>query len=236
MNLEELIDPNPHHHVLNPLLWDNNRLRLEVRAKLLEIARHFALYLNVPRLYLKDVTLSGSSAGYNYSDYSDIDLHLVVSKTDGNEELFTAKKNLYNSQHDLRIQGIPVELYVQPADQPHRSAGIYSVLDDRWINEPVHEEPTIDPKDIKSKARSYAGQINIAIRSNDIDLCRKTMDDLKRLRQAGLETNGEQSVENLAFKLLRARGQIDKLRKYITKLESAKLSLGEHNEDQRYIR
>jgi hypothetical protein len=152
---------------------------------------------------------------------------LVVSKTDGNDELFTAKKNLYNSEHNLAINNIPVELYVQPADQKHHSAGIYSVLDDRWIIEPVHEEPTIDPKDIKNKARSYAGKINSAIRSNNLEKCRKAMDDLKRLRKAGLESNGEQSVENLAFKLLRARGQIDKLRKYITKLESAELSLRE---------
>ena len=224
MQIQEFIDPNPHHHELNPKLWDNNRLRPEVRVKLLEIARHFALYLNVPRLYLKDVTLSGSSAGYNYSDYSDIDLHLVVNKLK-NEELFTAKKNLYNSQHDLHIQNIPVELYVQPADQPHHSAGIYSVLDDNWLTEPKHTEPTTDPKDIKSKARSYAGQINIAMRSNNIEQCRSVMDELKRLRKAGLETGGEQSVENLAFKLLRARGQIDKLRKYIVKLESDKLSL-----------
>ena len=228
MQIQELsIDPNPHHHELNPVLWDNNHLRTEVRFKLIKIAKHFAEYLNVPRLHLKDVTLSGSSAGYNYSSYSDIDLHLVVSKTDGNDELFTAKKNLYNSEHKLAINNIPVELYVQPADQKHHSAGIYSVLDDRWLVEPVHEEPTIDPKDIKAKARNYAGKINSAIRSNDLAKCRKAMDDLKRLRKAGLESNGEQSVENLAFKLLRARGQIDKLRKYITKLESAELSLRE---------
>jgi hypothetical protein len=226
MNALEFVNPNPHHHELNPILWDNNRLRPEVRQKLLEIARHFTLYLNVPRLYLKDVTLSGSSAGYNYSEYSDIDLHLVVNKLES-EELFTAKKNLYNSQHDLHIQGIPVELYVQPADQPHHSAGIYSVLDDKWINEPVHEEPTIDPKDIKSKARNYAAKINLALRSNSIAQSQEVMDELKRLRKAGLESSGEQSVENLAFKLLRARGQIEKLRKYITKLESAQLSLGE---------
>ena len=218
MNFEELIDPNPHHHELNPVLWDNNKLRKDVRLQLLKIARHFALYLNVPVLHLKDVTLSGSSAGYNYSDYSDIDLHLVVNKLE-NEELFTAKKNLYNSQHDLHIQNIPVELYVQPADQPHHSAGIYSVLDDHWITEPVHEEPTIDPKDIKNKARNYSAKINLAMRSQDVSKCREAMDELKRLRKAGLESGGEQSVENLAFKLLRARGQIEKLRKYITKLE-----------------
>ena len=231
MNFQEFIDPNPHHHELNPVLWDNNSLRKEVRLRLLKIARHFALYLNVPILNLKDITLSGSSAGYNYSDYSDIDLHLVVSKTNGNDELFTAKKNLYNNEHNLSIEGIPVELYVQPADQVHHSAGIYSVLDNKWINEPVHEEPTIDPKDIKSKARNYAAKINLAMRSQDVSKCREAMDDLKRLRKAGLESNGEQSVENLAFKLLRARGQIDKLRKYITKLESAELSIGEQDED-----
>ena len=224
MNFQELIDPNPHHHELNPVLWDNNSLRKEVRLKLLKIARHFALYLNVPVLHLKDVTLSGSSAGYNYSDYSDIDLHLVVNKLE-NEELFTVKKNLYNTQHDLHIGQIPVELYVQPADQPHHSAGIYSVLDDKWLVEPVHEEPTVDPKDIKAKARNYAAKINSAMRSQDVSKCREAMEELKRLRRAGLETGGEQSVENLAFKLLRARGQIGKLSKYITKLESAELSL-----------
>ena len=227
MNFQELVDPNPHHHELNPALWDGNSLRPEVRAKLLKIAHHFALYLNVSRLYLKDVTLSGSSAGYNYSEYSDIDLHLVVNKTAGNDELYTAKKNLYNNEHDLAISGIPVELYVQPADQKHHSAGIYSVLDDKWITEPVHEEPTTDPKDIKAKARNYSSKINSAIRSGNIDECRSVMDELKRLRKAGLESGGEQSVENLAFKLLRARGSIDKLRKYITKLESARLSLEE---------
>jgi hypothetical protein len=69
------------------------------------------------------------------------------------------------------------------------------------------------------------------MRSNDLAKCKEAMESLKRLRKAGLETGGEQSVENLAFKLLRARGQIDKLRKYIDKLTSAELSLGEHNED-----
>ena len=230
MNVQELfVDPNPHHHHLNPVLWDNNSMRPEVRSKLLQIADHFIDYLNVANLKLKDITISGSSAGYNYSDYSDIDLHLIVSDVDSkDEELFTAKKNQYNSNYSLSIKDIPVELYVQPAEQPHVSNGIYSVKRDRWINEPKHEEPTVEPKAIKNKARSYSAKINSALRSNDIDQCKHVMDELKRLRKAGLESNGEQSVENLAFKLLRARGQIDKLRKYIDKLTSAKLSLEEY--------
>jgi hypothetical protein len=228
MQIQELsIDPNPHHHELNPILWDNNSLRMDIRHQLLKIAKNFVEFLEVPNLKLKDITLSGSSAGYNYSEYSDIDLHLVVNS----DETFTPQKVQYNNTYDLTIKGIPVELYVQPADQKHHSAGIYSVLDNKWIIKPEHKEPTVDPKDIKSKARSYSGKINSAIRSGDVDKCKEAMDELKRLRKAGLETGGEQSVENLAFKLLRARGQIDKLRKYIHKLESAKLSLGEYYED-----
>jgi hypothetical protein len=229
MNVQELfVDPNPHHHHLNPVLWDDNHMRPEVRSKLLQIADHFIDYLNVPDLKLKDITISGSSAGYNYSSYSDIDLHLIVKDvTSKDEELFAAKKNQYNSNYNLSIKDIPVELYVQPAEQPHVSNGIYSVKRDQWINEPKHEEPTVEPKAIKNKARSYSAKINSALRSGDIDQCKQVMDELKRLRKAGLESNGEQSVENLAFKLLRARGQIDKLRKYIDKLTSAKLSLEE---------
>jgi hypothetical protein len=229
MNFQELsVDPNPHHHHLNPEIWDDNSMRPEVRTKLLKIANHFVDYLNVPNLRLTDITLSGSSAGYNYSDYSDIDLHLIVKDVSSkDDELFSAKKNQYNTTYKLSIKDIPVELYVQPAEQKHVSNGIYSVKRDRWVSEPEHTEPTVEPKAIKNKARSYSAKINSAMRGKDIDQCKLVMDELKRLRKAGLESNGEQSVENLAFKLLRARGQIEKLRKYIDKLTSAELSLEE---------
>lgn len=228
MQIQELsIEPISHSEELNPALWEDFRLRSDVRRKLLQIADHFEQYLNVPDLTVTDITVSGSNAGYNYSEFSDIDLHLIV-KTDGSqEELFTAKKNQYNFTHDIQIRGIPVELYVQPSDQTHHSAGIYSVLRNRWISEPDATAPTIDPREVKSKARNYSSMINKAMRSGDLGKCRETWSDLRRLRKAGLEAGGEQSVENLAYKLLRARGQIEKLLKYIDKLQSAELSLKE---------
>ena len=227
MQFTELsINPLSHNTELNPALWQGNRLRKDARHKLLQIAKHFANFLNTP-IKLKDITVSGSNAGYNYSEYSDIDLHLVVNTSPAQTELFTAKKNQYNFTYDIKINGVPVELYVQSADQPHHSAGIYSVLNDHWISKPNASAPEVSVRDIRSKARNYAGQINQALRSDDLQKAKDTMEELRRLRKAGLESNGESSVENLAFKLLRARGQIDKLHKYITKLESAELSLGE---------
>lgn len=215
---------------LNPLIWDNNHLKTEVRYKLMATAMHFAKFLNVPKLNLRDITISGSNAAYGYSDSSDIDLHLVVDMpVDKPElaELYTAKKNQYNFTFDITVKGIDVELYVQDVQQTHHSAGIYSILNDRWVSKPKHQPPNIEDREVKSKARNYSAKINAAMRANDLNKAKETMSDIRRLRQAGLATGGEYSVENLAFKLLRSRGKIDKFMRFINKLQSAELSLGE---------
>lgn len=229
MRLNEL-SPVYYHDELNPAIWDNNQLKTEVRYKLLAVAHHFAKFLNVPKLNLRDITISGSNAAYGYSENSDLDLHLVVDMPRDKpelEELYTAKKNQYNFTYDITVKGIDVELYVQDVQQPHHSAGIYSVLNDRWISKPKHQPPNIDDREVKSKARNYSSLINHAMRSNDLNKAKETMSKIRRLRQAGLAKGGEYSVENLAFKLLRSRGKIDKFRKFIDKLESAELSLKE---------
>ena len=233
IEFEESIKPVEYHDTLNPKLWANNTLITEVRYKLLAIAMHFAKFLNVPKLNLRDITISGSNAAYGYADSSHLDLHLVVDMPKDRPELtelYTSKKNEYNFTHKITVKGIDVELYVQDVQQPHRSAGIYSILNDRWISKPKHQPPTIRDQDVMSKARNYSAKINAAMRANDLNTARETMSDIRRLRQAGLEQGGEYSVENLAFKLLRARGKIDKFRRHINKLQSAELSLGEHNE------
>lgn len=230
IEFEESIKPVVYHDKLNPKLWNGASLDIEVRYKLMAIAMHFAKFLNVPKLNLRDITISGSNASYGYSESSDIDLHLVVDMpADKPElaELYSAKKNEYNFTHHITIKDIDVELYVQDVQQSHKSAGIYSVLNDKWLSRPKHQPPTVNDQDVKSKARNYAARINSAIRSNDLNKCKAAMAEIRKLRQAGLEKGGEHSVENLAFKLLRARGKIDKFRRFINKLQSAELSLGE---------
>ena len=228
MNFQELSVPAiTYSSTLNPKLWENDSLVPEVRRKLLQIAEHFVEFLKTPDLKIRDITISGSNAGYNYSDFSDIDLHIVADYDESQTELFMAKKNNYNFTHDIKIHGIDVELYVESTSNVLHSAGVFSVMRNKWISEPTHNPPKVSPREIKAKARNYAGQINQALKSGNLERAQGTMDEIYRLRKAGLESGGEQSVENLAFKLLRARGQIDKLRKYINKLQSAELSLGE---------
>lgn len=224
----------PFQETLNPLLWANDRLKTEIRYQLLLIARNFTEFLNVKSIHLKDITISGSNASYGYSEFSDIDLHIVVDiPSDKPElvELYDAKKNQYNFTYDIKIKNIDVELYVQDIQQHHESAGIYSIINDKWITEPTHQTPRVSEHEVNDKARNYVGQINQALKSSKLRLASDTMDNIKRLRKSGLDDVGEFSVENLAFKVLRAHGKIDKLRNHINKLQSLALSLGEQNED-----
>ena len=217
------------HDTLNPRLWKNNQLKPIIRFKLLQIAKHFIDFIDIPKLNLKDITISGSNAAYTYTKHSDLDLHLIVTVSQEQsiylKSLFDAKKNQYNFNHDIKVKGIDVEVYVQDSEQVHHSAGIYSVLDDRWISEPKSERANINDDDVQDKVNNYTNKIQQALQSKDIDQAQAIKDEIARIRKAGLDRAGEFSVENLAFKVLRARGLIDKLRQHIYNLEDEELSL-----------
>jgi hypothetical protein len=223
------------HKRLNPKLWTRGELKPVIRKRLLEIAKHFIDYIDIGRLGLTDITISGSNAGYTYSRNSDLDLHLIVKIPSDKErllkQLFDAKKNQYNFQHDIKIKNIDVELYVQDQAQPHTSAGVYSVLDDRWLKVPESVEDTVDRTDVKQKYKQYRGKIRSALRSDNVEAVKKTSDDIKRLRQQGLERAGELSTENVVFKILRAKGYLEQLRNHISKLKADQLSLEKRYEN-----
>ena len=71
-----------YHDSLNPAAWDDAELRPEVRARLLEIAKVFVGYLEIPDFKVIDVVLTGSMANYNYTNYSDFDIHVVTRYSD----------------------------------------------------------------------------------------------------------------------------------------------------------
>jgi len=231
MNLEELIDPNPHHHELNPVLWDNNRLRPEVRVKLLEIARHFALYLNVPRLYLKDVTLSGSSAGYNYSEYSDIDLHLIADFSSVHcdrevEELFDTKRLLYKRDRNIEISGIPVELYVEDSRRPAVSQGVYSIIQGQWLSMPSAKQPQWDEHEVKHMVSVWHKIFKRAMHTGDLQTCRKAVQLLRTYRRHSLRVGGEFATGNLVYKSLRNDDTVEAITLLIDRLHDQQLSIG----------
>lgn len=218
------------HDTLNPKLWNNNKLRPEVKKQLEIIAQDFLMELGVNELDVTDITVSGSNAAYSYTPHSDLDLHILVNLKDlpNNEvykELFNAKKTLYNDSHDIKIHGVPVELYVQDASEPVVSLGEYSIKNDKWLKIPSKRRANFDQAASKLKYNKLLELIQHALSSGKLKKVQKVITKIKQYRQAGLDKGGEFSPENLSYKALRSQGYITKLYKLRDKLHSEKLTI-----------
>lgn len=229
---------------LNPKIWDKvgrkYTMKPEVRERLLEIAYQFLDYLDID-LIVTDIVLTGSLANYNWSKYSDFDIHIIAnynqfptSQLELYKELFMLKKALFNKNHDIKIFGYETELYVEGEDDAHFSSGVYSLLYNDWQHEPEKEDIKIDKETIKRKAKQWMEIIDGVldnIEGEDIDdakeMIEKYKEKLRKFRTCGLEKNGEYSSENLVFKILRRNGYLEKLRGASHKILEKGLSMNQ---------
>lgn len=227
---------------LNPEIWNQLEdgsyvMKDEIRNSLMDISNEFIDFLGI-EIFVSDITMTGSLANYNWSEFSDIDLHIMYDFTEAGEqkelykELFKLKKTLFNSTHDITVKGYEVELYVQDSSEPHFSTGVYSVMFDEWVNEPSQENVNIDEVKLEEKAEQWMDIIDTVIDNvSDEELNQatetidKVKDKLKKYRSCGLEREGEYSYENLVFKFLRRNGYIQKLFDFTNELVDKRLSL-----------
>jgi hypothetical protein len=222
---------------------DSYKMDDKVRETLLKITDEFIDFIGV-EFFVHDIVLTGSLSNYNWSEFSDVDLHIMVdmdengkSKKINNDtyhhlvkEFLDAKKNIWNEKHDIKIKGYDVELYVQDIDEKHVSSGVYSVLNNKWIIEPQKTKEFIDDRKIIEKGEEYMKLIDRLIEKSKTNLdlsdqIESLKAKIKRFRQSGLEQGGEYSYENLTFKLLRRNGYIHKLLTLKTDITDKKLSI-----------
>ncbi len=247
-NIKKIFEAVEKHDTLNPKLFDeNNKLLPEVREKLLEIAKEFTdgLEQDEIKFNLKDIKLVGSNCSYNYNPNSDIDLHLEMEtkslKCPDNlyPLIYSAYRSLFNGKLDPVIHGIPVEIFVetddteQMNDEPAvdsvvtearqqtalKSNGIYSVMNDEWIKEPVAEDiPELDQEKFNALVQEWEDRYQKLIgdiKAEDKNLVEKLTDKklytyegpiyrFKRyITSAAFETRAvsmRQAINNLKFK------------------------------------
>lgn len=210
---------------LNRKIWDeDDQMFDDLRYELLEIAYDYLDFLEI-EIDIEDIILTGSLANYNWSEYSDFDIHLIFDfgDVDENKELvqkyLDASEKVWKFQHDLTIKNYPVELYCQDSKADHTSTGVYSLVNDEWIRKPKKESFEPDEELIKSKASKIMNEIkdleNDLKEDVDSEVILKRLKKLwkktKDSRQAGLQKDGEFSIENLVFKLLRRNGYVERL-------------------------
>ena len=220
---------------LNPKFWEDGHLDTRIRLKLLDIADDFFDSLGVDWVEPEDVIITGSLANYNWNDkYSDIDLHILVDYEDVDErvdfvrEYFTLKKNEWNQKHKgLKIFGFPVEVYVQDANEPHASSGVYSIDRDEWITEPDRDKirsGKVDKKHVRETVSTYMNKIDCLIDiykhhkddKHEMEQVAKDaaemLDEIKKTRKDDLAKYAREMCDgNLIFKALRRADYIGKL-------------------------
>lgn len=219
------------HDQLNPAIWHDLKLDTAVKNRLVRIADAFEAWVELP-IHRIDLLLTGSAAGYSYSvGQSDLDLHLVFDfkKAEHGAVLhsaLSAKQAVWNLEHHISIRGLPVELYVQAADEPHFSSGVFSIERHGWLTGPTPAHGTADPLEIARKVENWRAQIDRAVGGKSPTEISKLRRRLKADRQTGLNTAGELSAANLAFKALRRAGDIGRLMAAGRNAQDAELSLG----------
>ena len=220
MSISSKIKQHLPHDKLSMKLWEEDKLKPDIREQLLEISDAFIEYLGIS-IDVIDVTFTGSYANFNYTPYSDIDLHIIIDPKSVNkdvdlvEEFLKAKRQFWNDRHDIRVLNIEVELYAQDVNEEHASSGVYSVKNDEWINKPDKFRGEFDKRNVIRKVKYFKKQISMEIEEAKInrvtDGLEKLLKKIRNMRKSGLEKGGEMSDENIIYKILRSEGNIQKL-------------------------
>lgn len=229
---------------LNNQIWDENReLRQEVREKLLLTTKDFKAYLKIEELDLADevqlidLRFTGSLANFNWSEQSDIDLHLVFDFSTVNEEYrevtkqyFQARKALWNTNRDVQIFGYEVEVYPEDVTEEHTASGLYSIAKNEWINEPVYRDVDVNKELVAKKAKGLMLVIDELAKEQfspqeTLKAIEKIKEKIKKMRKEALSEKGEYSVGNLVFKVLRRSDYLGSLNELQTKIKDQILSL-----------
>ena len=138
---------------LNPDIWymDNESYKMipEIRISLLDIVEDYNNFVNVD-MEIEDVILTGSLSNFNWSEFSDVDLHILMDFEDKEDSLLKkyldSRRIIWNSLRNITIKDFEVEIYVQDTEEPHFASGVYSVMYDEWIVEPKQEEVVAEEK------------------------------------------------------------------------------------------
>jgi len=246
-NTQKIINSFYLQDELNPEIWDSPehpksaKLKPEIRNRLLKVAQIFIDYLD-DDFFVHDIIFIGSLVGYNWSEFSDFDIHILYDSSEFSgdvelhKELFRLKKTVFNAAHDIRIKGYETELFAQDTNEPEKSAGSYSILNNEWIRVPEKENFTIDEKKLKDKSQQWMDIIDGVLENAEdedledaIKLVKKYKEKIRKYRTCGLKKEGEFSYENLVFKFLRRNGYISKLENFKNKIADKKLSLEQEN-------
>jgi predicted nucleotidyltransferase len=211
-----------YHKNLNPQFWLNNHLKINIRKNLLNLSKFYFKSLDLDsKVKIKDIIFTGSLANYNYTDFSDIDIHIVIDYKDVSNDIdfvkdyFSQKRAAWETSNDVKINDYPIEIYVQDESQlaDKGMGAMYSLLNNKWIKKPKYKLPEVDRHLITQKVNKYLDILNKISMMDDsikkLNSYNKVFEKIRDDRRKATQTEGEFSVNNLVFKILRNKKVFD---------------------------
>lgn len=224
---------------LNPSVFEGLEIIPKVREVLLNIAKYFWQQSELKAEY-QDILLLGSSANYNWTEKSDIDVHILFDFKQSGQKPEDFKKYIdaivknFNETYDFKIKDNKIELYVQDLEEENHSVGVFSILNNKWLQEPKKEKIEVPDPKIQKYATEFKSKIDELIYSStgklssNLSKIKQLKDKIKQYREESLDSSeGEYSIGNLVFKELRNSGYLQKLSDFKTELLNKKLSVQE---------
>lgn len=215
------------HDELNKDLFDNNDLLKDnIRKILIRIFDYFMTDIDVNTIF-NTVTITGSIVNYNYNKLSDIDLHILIDKNDyksekefnNTYELISTKAKLWNYEHEnIKLFNHNIEIYIQDLSEIHKSSGVYDLIENKWLTKPSKQNKEIDKKYLKRKLNNIISKIENILEINNLNTVTNFIDNLKKYRKSGLQSEGEYSYENLIYKFIKYYDYMNKLQEHKRKL------------------
>ena len=185
-----------------------------------------------------DILFVGSNASYNYTDESDIDLHIVADTsvyTDQEElaeKIYEAYKRIFNSKYDPLIYGHEVEIYVDSNENHANSNGVYS-LQTGWVKKPDNDKiPEISDEllaKLEDLVNDYKDKYSNVDEIKTIEEVDNAIDEIYKERQSSILKDGEYGIGNLLFKEIRNCGLLKSLKDRKIELENEAMSLTEES-------
>jgi hypothetical protein len=216
---------------LTPDLWQQDKyLKKDIKDRLLLIAEDFYKTLEIDINY-EDIIIVGSIANYNWSEFSDIDIHIIVdlSKVDCDfniiNELVKVKARKWSDEHNINIKGYDIEIYVQDISESNESEAVYSLIKNEWVEKPIKKNIKLNNDIIVRKYNKLIKKINSILKEKNHIKLKSFIDILRQNRKESLEIKGEYSLDNILYKILRRKGVLDILWDKVTEFYDRKMSL-----------
>ena len=214
-----------YHDRLNPKLWRKDQLDPAITRLLLKQTMKFAKFSGVPAERIHDIVLTGGNANFNYTKFSDIDVHLECDLRGISEDRLYEKKVAWTlANPGLQVAGYTLEFYCANEQHPFpKGQGIYSLVHDKWLIVPRHLDSINVLKDPATEEQiryqmNYIRKHLLSKKGTKQEIL-NFKEKMWKGRSAGLQHAGEFSIENVIYKELRNRGLIDKLNQKLKDME-----------------